>query len=193
MVVLEALQLPWTASSLQQLTILLPRGLSTPIGGSQWLSRWRPVRSTDSLHTFRRESYPTWRKRTSKNQSNTPLQPRRWDGASSQDRWVVTSPHQRPLLLEPVIKHRIRHGRPSDRNLFAGVTGLFLFNKNTIGLAVGLLSLVLREASEGRSGQEIIVEGQIGTKDRCSTKCILRMSVCRSLLSPASQETGLNT
>ena len=33
-----------------------------------------------------------------------------------------------------------------------------------MGLAVGLLSLVLREASEGRSGQEIIVEGQVGTK-----------------------------
>ena len=44
------------------------------------------------------------------------------------------------------------------------VTGLFLSNENTIGPAVGLLSLVLREASEGRSGQEIIVEGQIGTK-----------------------------
>ena len=57
------------------------------------------------------------------------------------------------------------------------VTGLFLFNDNTIGPTVGLLSLVLREASEGRSGQEIIVEGQIGTKNRRSTKCILRMSV----------------
>ena len=44
------------------------------------------------------------------------------------------------------------------------VTGLFLSNENTIGPAVGLLSLVLREASGGRSGQEIIVEGQIGTK-----------------------------
>ena len=44
------------------------------------------------------------------------------------------------------------------------VTGLFLSNENTIGPAVGLLSLVLREASEGRSGQEMIVEGQIGTK-----------------------------
>ena len=48
---------------------------------------------------------------------------------------------------------------------FRTVTGLFLFNETTIGLAVGLLSLVLREASEGRSGQEIIVEGQIGTKE----------------------------
>ena len=44
------------------------------------------------------------------------------------------------------------------------VTGLFLSNENPIEPAVGLLSLVLREASEGRSGQEIIVEGQIGTK-----------------------------
>ena len=44
------------------------------------------------------------------------------------------------------------------------VTGLFLSNENTIGPAVGLLSLVLREASEEWSGQEIIVEGQIGTK-----------------------------
>ena len=58
------------------------------------------------------------------------------------------------------------------------VTGLLLSNENTIGPAVGLLSLVLREASEGCSAQEIIVEGQIGTKDRHSTKCILRMSVC---------------
>ena len=44
------------------------------------------------------------------------------------------------------------------------VTGLFLSNENTIGPAVVLLSLVLREASEGHSGQEIIVEGQVGTK-----------------------------
>ena len=44
------------------------------------------------------------------------------------------------------------------------VTGLFLSNGNAIGPAVGLLSLVLREASEGHSGLEIIVEGQIGTK-----------------------------
>ena len=44
------------------------------------------------------------------------------------------------------------------------VTGLLLSKENTIGPAVGLLSLALRGASEGRSGQEIIVEGQIGTK-----------------------------
>ena len=39
----------------------------------------------------------------------------------------------------------------------------------------------------------MIVEGQIGLRDCRSTKCILRLKVCRSLLSPASQETGLNT
>ena len=44
------------------------------------------------------------------------------------------------------------------------VTGLFLSNKNTIEPAVVLLSLVLRAASEQRSGQEIIVEGRVGTK-----------------------------
>ena len=45
------------------------------------------------------------------------------------------------------------------------VTGLLLSNENTIGPVVGLLSLALREASEGRSSQEIIVEGQVGTKE----------------------------
>ena len=39
----------------------------------------------------------------------------------------------------------------------------------------------------------MIVEGQIELRDCHSTKCILRLKVCRSLLSPASQETGLNT
>ena len=44
------------------------------------------------------------------------------------------------------------------------VTCSFLSNEKTIGPAVGLLSLVLSEACERRSGQEIIVEGQIRTK-----------------------------
>ena len=72
------------------------------------------------------------------------------------------------------------------------VTGLFLSNENTIGPAVGLLLLVLREASEGRSGQEIIVEGQVGTKGSPFNQVYSSVSVCGSLLSPASQETGLN-
>jgi len=38
-----------------------------------------------------------------------------------------------------------------------------------------------------------MVEGQIELRDCRSTKCILRLNVRRSLLSPASQETGLNT
>jgi len=37
-----------------------------------------------------------------------------------------------------------------------------------------------------------MVEGQIELRNCHSTKCILRVKVCRSLLSPASQETGLN-
>jgi len=41
--------------------------------------------------------------------------------------------------------------------------------------------------------KEIIVVGQIGPRDCRSTKCILRLKVCQRLLSPASQETGLNT
>jgi len=38
-----------------------------------------------------------------------------------------------------------------------------------------------------------MVEGQIELRDCRSTKCILRLKHCRSLLSPASQETELNT
>ena len=57
------------------------------------------------------------------------------------------------------------------------VTGLFLSNENTIGLAVDLLALVLREASSDRRS-EIIVEGQIELRDCRSTKCILRLKVC---------------
>ena len=49
-------------------------------------------------------------------------------------------------------------------NMYICVTGLFLSNGYTIGPAVGLLSLVVREALERHSGQEIIVEGQVGTK-----------------------------
>jgi len=45
--------------------------------------------------------------------------------------------------------------------VFRNVTGLFLSNENTIGPAIGLLALGLREAS-GDPRQEIIVEGQIG-------------------------------
>ena len=52
----------------------------------------------------------------------------------------------------------------SNRVGLEDITGLFLSNGNTMGQAVGLLWQVLREASEGRSGQEIIVEGQVGTK-----------------------------
>jgi len=33
---------------------------------------------------------------------------------------------------------------------FGRVTGLFLFNENTVGQAIGLLALVLREASRDR-------------------------------------------
>jgi len=42
----------------------------------------------------------------------------------------------------------------------------------------------------GPVARRIIVEGQIELRDCCSTKCIFRLKVCRSLLSPASQETG---
>jgi len=80
--------------------------------------------------------------------------------------------------------------RPSF--LWYFVTGLFLSNENTVGPAIDLLALVLREASRDRRSQ-IIVEGQIELWDCRSTKCILRLKVCRSLLSPASQETGLKT
>ena len=38
-----------------------------------------------------------------------------------------------------------------------------------------------------------MVGGQIELRDCRSTKCILRLKVCRSLLSPASPETSLNT
>ena len=55
-----------------------------------------------------------------------------------------------------------------------------------------MLALVLKEAS-GDPRSEIIVEGPIGLRDCRSTKSILSPEVCRSLLSPASQETGLNT
>jgi len=41
--------------------------------------------------------------------------------------------------------------------------------------------------------KDIIVEGQIGLRDRHSTKCILRLKVYQSLLSSASQKTGSNT
>jgi len=38
-----------------------------------------------------------------------------------------------------------------------------------------------------------MVEGEIELRDCCSNKCILKLKVCGSLLSPATQETGLNT
>ena len=44
------------------------------------------------------------------------------------------------------------------------VTGLFLANENTVGPAIDLLALVLREASRDRR-QEVIVEGQIELRD----------------------------
>jgi len=44
-----------------------------------------------------------WRTRTSKEKDNTPLQPRRWDGASSLAAWVVASQHQRPLSIEHIL------------------------------------------------------------------------------------------
>jgi len=65
-------------------------------------------------------------------------------------------------------------------------------NKNRVGPAIDLLELVLREASRDRR-QEKIVEGQIELRDCRSTKGIFRLKICRSLLSPASPETGLNT
>jgi len=43
------------------------------------------------------------RTRTSKKKDNTPLQPRRWDGASSLAAWVVASQHQRPLAMEHIL------------------------------------------------------------------------------------------
>jgi len=52
--------------------------------------------------------------------------------------------------------------------LVGSVTGLFLSNENTIGPAVDLLALVLREASRDRR-YEIIVEGQIELRDCRST------------------------
>jgi len=42
--------------------------------------------------------------------------------------------------------------------------GLFLSNENTVGPAIDLLALVLREASRDRR-YEIIVEGQIELRD----------------------------
>jgi len=42
-------------------------------------------------------------------------------------------------------------------------------------------------------GKEIIVEGQIGLRNHCVTNCIIQLKVCQSLLSPASQESDLNT
>jgi len=44
-----------------------------------------------------------WRIRTSKEKDNTPLQPRRWDGASSLAAWGVASQHQRPLSMEHIL------------------------------------------------------------------------------------------
>jgi len=58
-------------------------------------------------------------------------------------------------------------------------------NENTVGPAVDLLALVLREASRDRVS-EIIVEGQIELKDCRSTKSILTPKVCPSLQSAAS-------
>jgi len=54
-VVMEALQLPWSAPSTLLLTILLPAGQSMPVGGSQVLSRWRPRKPSPShlLHIQR--------------------------------------------------------------------------------------------------------------------------------------------
>jgi len=49
-------------------------------------------------------------------------------------------------------------------DITGSVTGLFLSNDKTIGPAIGLLALALREAS-GDWTQEIIVEGQIGPGD----------------------------
>ena len=43
------------------------------------------------------------RTRTSKKKDNTPLEPRRWDGASSVAAWVVASQHQRPLSMEHIL------------------------------------------------------------------------------------------
>ena len=44
-----------------------------------------------------------WRIRTSKEKDNTPLQPRRWDGASSLAAWVVASQHPRPQSMEHIL------------------------------------------------------------------------------------------
>ena len=84
------------------------------------------------------------------------------------------------------------HKRKNGCIYLINETGLFLSNENTIGPAIGLLALVLREAARDRRS-EIMVERQIELRDCRSTKCILRLKVCRSLFSPASQETGLNT
>jgi len=44
-----------------------------------------------------------WRIRTSKEKVNTPLQPRRWDGASSLATWVVASQQESSLSLEHIL------------------------------------------------------------------------------------------
>jgi len=45
------------------------------------------------------------------------------------------------------------------------VTSLFLSNTSTVGPAIDLLALMLREASRDRSTRRVIVEGQVGLRD----------------------------
>jgi len=45
----------------------------------------------------------TWHARTLKETDDTPLELRRWDGASSLAAWVGASQHQRPLSMEHIL------------------------------------------------------------------------------------------
>jgi len=81
--------------------------LSWPLG---WTPRIHSPTSSNMLlgaRTPRKDSLGKvtlpWRTRTSKEKDNTPLQPRRWDGASSLPAWVVASQHQRLLSMEPIL------------------------------------------------------------------------------------------
>jgi len=56
---------------------------------------------------------------------------------------------QRFLVVERFIGRRLSYGSVRD-SVSKIVTGLFLSNENTIGPAVDLLALVLREASRDR-------------------------------------------
>jgi len=74
-----------------------------PNDSREWLPPWTPLLGarTPRKDLQGKVTLP-WRIRTSKEKDNTPLQPRRWDGASSLAAWVVASQHQRPISMEHI-------------------------------------------------------------------------------------------